>query len=93
MDSARNDDLRSELEALTPDGDLVRLADDLRRMGGDSLLVCRPGGQIRHVVSEHRIRRLAQPVPAGLPYIPDQPAPSETSGKLAEGERIGAQPG
>lgn len=55
----------SHLDHPTPDGDLVALADELRRMGVDSLLLCRPGGRIDHVLSEHQIRRLAQSSPTG----------------------------
>lgn len=85
-----DDELKDELAAVGPGGDLVVLADQLRRMGVDSLLVCRPNGQIQHVVSEHRIRRMAQPQQPGLPWIPDQQA-ARDSFDLAEGERVRAR--
>lgn len=95
MDLRSNESIRAVLYLLSPDGDLVAVADDMRRMGVDSLLICTSGGRIARVVTEHRVRRLAQPEPHVLPgaaYIPQQvadfdPAPSP------EGEGVSAQSG
>ncbi|SDO46244.1 hypothetical protein SAMN04515671_1011 [Nakamurella panacisegetis] len=93
MDSTGNDELRSELRSLRPDGDLLGLADDLRRMGVEFLLVCHPNGKIQKVVGENHIRRLARPVTAGLPYIPEQSANRNSPIESAEGEGVRTQSG
>ena len=54
---------RSELENLTPSGDLLDLARAMRDMGVESLLICRPGGQIEQVVTDREIARLAASAP------------------------------
>jgi hypothetical protein len=63
MDLESDESVRAELRRLSPSGDLVAMAGDMRRRGVDSLLVCRPDGRIARVVTEHRLRRLAQPEP------------------------------
>lgn len=95
MDLNLDDSIRAELRMLSPEGDLVAVADDMRRMGVDSLLICRPGGRIAQVVSEHRVRRLAQPEPQGLTRestIPESgaaliPSPSPSPSPESEGVR------
>lgn len=103
MDPETNESIRAELRRQSPDGDLVAMADEMRRMGIDSLLICRPGGRITRVVSEHRVRRLAQPEPQlnpiprtdpDGPLIPEQVrsnAPSYRTAHSPEGEGVRAQ--
>ena len=97
MDLRSNESIRAVLRLLSPDGELVAVADQMRRMGVDSLLICTPDGDIAKVLTEHRVRRLAQPDPhvrPGVPYIPEQaagrvPAPEPSP----EGEGVGAPAG
>lgn len=103
MDPETNDSTRAELRRHSPDGDLVAMADEMRRMGIDSLLICRPGGHITQVLSEHRVRRLAQPEPQlppvprtepHGPLIPEQvrsKAPTYRTAHSPEGEGVRAQ--
>lgn len=68
-----NPSTRAELLKLTPSGDLLDLAREMRDMGVESLLFCAPSGRIRHVVSDRQIAHLAanpDPVPAALPGPP-----------------------
>lgn len=97
MDLTSNKSIRAALYALLPDGDLVAVADEMRRNGIESLLLCRPDGGIAKVLTEHRVRRLAQPPPhvrTGVPFIPEQatdiiPVPEPSP----EGEGVGAPAG
>lgn len=101
MDLESNETLRFELRRLKSDGDLVAVADDMRRTGVDSLLICRSSGRIAGVVSEHRVRRLAQPetqippripVLPGVPFVPAQGA-APTWSSSPEDEGVGAPAG
>ncbi|QNK81403.1 hypothetical protein [Nakamurella sp. PAMC28650] len=109
MDLDSNESVRSELRRLKPDGDLVAVADDMRRRGVDSLLLCRSGGRIARVVSEHRVRRLAQPqwqsaqplqAPQAPPKLPvpgvaflPGPGLAQSPASSPEGEGVRAQTG
>lgn len=56
-----NESTYKELLALTPSGDLMDLARRLRQQGVESLLMCRPDGQIAEVVTDRQIAQLASP--------------------------------
>ena len=50
---------RSELLRLTPSGDLLDLARQMRDLGVESLLLCAPSGRINQVVTDRQIAHLA----------------------------------
>src|ERR1700712_3171592 len=50
-----------ELLALTPSGDLMDLARQLRNQGVESLVIGRRGGRITQVVTDRQIAQLAAP--------------------------------
>ncbi len=105
MDLESDESIRAELRRLSPGGDLVAMAGDMRRSGVDSLLVCRPDGRIALVVSEHRVRRLAQPEPqlhsgrsidAVRAFVPEQIRSSASPSNAvlsSEGEGVRLQTG
>ena len=92
-----NESTHQELLALTPSGDLMDLARQLRARGVESLLICRPGGRISQVVTDRQIAALAAPdihrsprfktplpaIPAPRP-VPEYPVPTQTVGRDAD---------
>ncbi len=59
LDEEMNASTRSELLRLAPSGDLLDLARQMRDMGVESLLFCRPSGRIEQVVTDRQIAHLA----------------------------------
>lgn len=59
FDEELNPSTRTELLRLTPSGDLLDLAREMRDMGVESLLFAGPSGRITQVVSDRQIAHLA----------------------------------
>ena len=81
-----NESTREELLALTPSGDLMDLARQLREQGVESLLICRPDGRITQVVTDRQIASLASVEPGSLLRF-DTPRPVGTAQRFARSER------
>lgn len=69
LDDGTQAAIRSELLRLTPSGDLLDLAREMRQLGVESLLFAGPTGRIQRVVTDRQIASLAAdpelpPVPA-----------------------------
>lgn len=72
-----NQSTRAGLLRLTPSGDLLDLAREMRDMGVESLLFCASSGRIERVVTDRQIAHLAahpEPVSAGTVPISADPA-------------------
>ncbi len=59
MDSAPNESMWTRLSQLTASGDPLDLAIQMRELGVESLLFCRPEGRIEQVVTDRQIAALA----------------------------------
>ena len=76
-----NASTRARLLRLTPSGDLLDLARQMRDMGVESLLFCAPSGRIAQVVTDRQIAHLAahpDPVPATVGGSPADPTAVES---------------
>lgn len=73
LDDGTNPSTRTELLRLTPSGDLLDLAREMRQMGVESLLFCSPAGRIQQVVTDRQIASLAA-TPDPVPLATDVPA-------------------
>jgi len=73
-----NESIRDRLLALTPSGDLMDLALQLREHGVESLLLCRPAGQIVQVITDRQIAQLASTEPSAALQI-QEPEPIDSS--------------
>lgn len=80
LDEETNASTRAELLRLTPSGDLLDLARQMRDMGVESLLFCSPSGRIEQVVTDRQIAHLATS-PA---QVPTGPPGSVEPGTLAD---------
>jgi hypothetical protein len=83
---------RAELLRLTPSGDLLDLARQMRDLGVESLLFTAPSGRIHQVVTDRQIAYLAAnpaPVPAA---VAGPPAASAEAEPLVAAEPADAAP-
>ena len=88
MDSTSDDVTRAHLCGLTPSGDLLDLALQMRQMGVESLLISRPDGRIRRTLTDRQIAHLAA-TPSSGELIPEQlrrrPLPWQSTDQLPAG--------
>ena len=95
MDSAPNELMWTRLSELTASGDPLDLAIQMRELGVESLLFCRPEGRIEQVVTDRQIAALAtrngpadvipaqNRQPLELPAPADFPAPADQTSVVA----------
>ena len=86
LDDAKNPPTRTELLRLTPSGDLLDLAREMRQMGVESLLFCSPNGRIQQVVTDRQIASLA--ADPELSPVPDVAAPAAERPVTAAAEPV-----
>ena len=87
LDDDMDHSTRSQLMKLTPSGDLLDLAREMREMGVETLLFCRPGGQIDQVVTDRHIAHLAA---SAAPPAPVESVPGQQPDDSDPAEDLGA---
>lgn len=93
FDEELNPSTRADLLRLTPSGDLLDLARQMRDMGVESLLFAAPSGRIEQVVTDRQIAYLAaNPAPETSAAAEQQPAVPATVEPLVAAEPAHPEP-